>query len=175
MIEGKSLREIAATLNPKVHYVTLSRYRVILMGGLARRMKGKDSETLIIKDLAASHLGGKELNSVQERTRDELKQIALQVSARRLHWISDAESKQNIDQVTGEVWHDMNHAALARHDRNLLSTLELRARLDGLLTEGAAVVNVNLGVVLPTEGPQAQPAPAPASAGRQTIDLAVKR
>ena len=101
----------------------------------------------------------------------QVAEVVVDFSERREKWISDAEKRavlsksgEPIRDSDGSVVRDMDHRALSSHDRNNLSALELRAKLAGLLQDGAGVAaTVQFAIVMPptvTVAGQAAPAEA---------------
>ena len=143
ILAGKALRQVAATIDPPLHHATLARYRQVLLTSATRTMKAKGDTCLALKDLAADP---SETSAVNERLRGELHQSIQAANSRFDRWISSAESHEQVDPETGEVRYNMDHGALARHSRNVLSAIELRAKLAGLLQDGSATVAINIAV-----------------------------
>jgi hypothetical protein len=151
ILAGESMRSIGATVVPPVHHTSVARFRLKALGKATRTMRGKSPEVLSLKELSlASGANGNAFDGIQavsEQLRSELHN-AVEADRERLRkYLADAEAAQFVDPVTGEVSHNMDHGALARHIRNSLSSIELRARLSGLLQDGAGVaVNVAIAV-----------------------------
>jgi len=161
--QKRSLRQIAASLKPPVHVATLSRFRVRLIGSAAADMRGKQSNVRAIRDLASLHGGEKELDALRARIKNDLHSAVKKGIERRAKWIDDAETYQTVD-YNGVVHHNMNHTALAAHDRNSLNALEFTAKLHGLLQdESQRDINVQAVVVLP------QPAALPPAETPQQV------
>jgi len=87
-----------------------------------------------------------------EQTRLEIEKKLAAREKQRARWIADAESNQVIDAETGEVMHNMQHSALAKHDGNDLKALEFRAKLAGLLHENERGNVVNIAVCMTEPG-----------------------
>jgi len=162
IVGGKSLRTLAAKIAPPLHYATLARYRVRILGTATASLRGTNANSRALKDLAAVSGVGKHqeqrLDGIKNQVRLELDEAVLTQAKRFEKWLSDAESSQSVDDDTGEVRHNMDHAALARHARNALSAIELRAKLNGVLQDaaGSTQVNVNAVVVMPSHAPESR-------------------
>lgn len=156
ILSGKSLRSVAATLNPPLHHATLARYRIQLLGVASKNMRGSNDKALEIRAIADSHRDSDGISALQERVRTELQQVAEAQEERRLRWISNAEQQTEDGQL--------NHRALSSHDRNLLASLELRAKLAGVLNDGTQT-NTNVQVCVMMPGGTTSSTDAPAASG----------
>lgn len=173
-----SMRQIAATLDPPMNQATLARFRAKLLGHATSTMKGRDAKFTALKDLAAISTGtGVTEQDRQEsaaRIREEL-QNAVQNEQKLIdRYRLDAEAAQEVHPITGEVSHNMDHASLAKHTRNKLSTLELRAKLSGLLQDSSTgAATIRAVVMMPAPGDPA--AAQPAEPGRLAVEIDLKR
>lgn len=151
ILNGDSLRNIAATVAPPVHFTTLSRFRLNLLGRASKGVHAKGSIATAIKDLCSP---ADAKPDVQQRLRDELQQSIQRDRARYEGWLEDAEERPVLDKLgnpmlgaDGRVLRVMDHRALAAHSRNGLSAIELRAKLAGLLQDSATNVAVQIAVL----------------------------
>lgn len=158
ILAGMTLKVIAQGLKPSVHPATLSRYRMKLIGKAVNTMQGRSSKSLSILDVAGK--GSERVDGVEhikERKRVELQAATARAQERRERWISDAEKRAVLDKLgepvrdsDGTVIRAMDHAALARHDRNFISSIDLEARIAGVLTtEATTKTTVQVCVMMP--------------------------
>ena len=166
-------RAIAATLDPPLHYSTISRFRRKLLTSATTHLRGRTDKVRALKDLAAIAKGETTNGDLIADARARLQQKVLEASNRRQSWLSAAESipvfdKDGlpvIDPTTGKQMVTLDHRALAAHDRNNISATELEAKLAGILREEQKTATVNAVIVLPGNAPtavapEAQPEPA---------------
>jgi hypothetical protein len=143
ILAGKALRNIAATLDPPLHFTSLARFRKDMLKTASAGMHARGADCSAIKDLCADPA---DQSRVTERLRDDLQQSVQAANDRFDRWIDSAEAQEEVNAITGEVRYNMDHGALARHSRNVLSAIELRAKLAGLLQDGSATVAINIAV-----------------------------
>lgn len=160
-------------------YATIARFRAKLLGNATKLMRGRSENTSPLKDLGAMARGVATNESIAAAQRDKLQQVLAGALERRLRWTDDAENRPILDKTgqpiigaDGKPMMYMEHRALAAHDRNLLSALELQAKMDGILAPEAASFQVNAVIVLPSPA-----AAVPIEAGssespsRQVVDV----
>lgn len=150
---------IAELLDPPISAVTISKYRrrVLLTAGVRVLPKVHKKNDV------------QEMNTVQQMDsfgvdgakQDLLKRVQKH-SLRRERWIADAESKilRDADGLPmlgpdGKVLTELDHRALASHDRNHQSALELEGRLTGALLEQSSQTNVQIAILAPGTVPAA--------------------
>jgi len=177
ILAGEVLAKLAKQLNPPLHESTLCRYRMALLGKASGNMHGSSDKSIALKGVIHAYPKDEDgVSQYQKIIRRELQETALKAQQRRERWISDAEQSQQIDEETGEVRHNMDHAALSRHDRNMISSLELQAKLAGILTTEAALGNnVQVCVMMPTGALLPGQEPPPEPEGPAFIDIATVR
>lgn len=160
ILAGDSLRKIQSRIVPRLSVATLGRYRLTILANAVSPLHGRSPNNSDIKDIAAANNIIQDPNfgenAFLERTRQDIQKALLEREKRRAKWESDAESYQYVDPETGEVKHNMEHSALARHDANALKAIELRAKLSGLLTETQSTGNVQIALLFPGQVPQEQ-------------------
>jgi len=162
LLKGDSTRKVAASVNPPLNQSTVSRFRMQILSPAVGALKGSRPNPDKIKELANAQGITTPISEGKEQFKDIIRHqvqnsvLTLEKDFRR--WLGDAETSQSIDEVTGEVRHNMDHAALARHARNALSAIELRAKLNGVLQDaaGSTQVNVNAVVVMPSHAPESR-------------------
>jgi hypothetical protein len=140
ILAGATLRKLAATLDPPLHYATLSRFRLTLLGNAGKNIHARSATAAAIKEMAT---GKEDPGPAIQRAKTEVQQ-GLQKLAKRVDgWIGNAEQVADDGQL--------NHRALALHARNSLTALELKAKLEGLLQHDAATLqaNINIALILP--------------------------
>lgn len=159
ILAGEPVKEIAKRLQPPLHYSTISRYRMLLVGKAIHTMHGRSDKSLSMLDVAGKQVVGEDgPDHLKERMRTELQSAALEAESRRLRWISNAEQQTEDGQL--------NHRALSSHDRNLLASLELRAKLAGVLNDGTQTnTNVQVCVMMPGGTTSSTDAPDAGAAG----------
>lgn len=156
ILAGESLAKIARTVQPPVHHSSLSRYRMTLLGNATSKIVGRSDVSKALSALGSSVGSPDERSHVQAKLRQELHNRVNAAVERRERYRANAEELDEAGR--------MEHRALAAHDRNDLSALELQARLAGLLTDPSVQVNVqSVQVSLPA---------APAESEPQVIDVA---
>lgn len=87
--------------------------------------------------------------------------------SRRERWIASAESQKIVDK-DGEVHESMNHRALAAHDRNEGTDVEMLAKLGGLLANSQQPATLQCAVMMPVS---LTVQVTPGTTGTQTIDI----
>lgn len=172
-----STRQIAETIVPPLSHATIARFRAKLLGHATHNMKGSSGISRSVTDLAAISNGTgateSDRENVKSRIREELQHAVETEKSLIDRYRQDAETSQHVHPITGEVQHNMNHGALARHTRNKLSTLELSAKLSGLLQEsGTGGATIRAVVLMPSPGEQAG---APVEPGRLAVEIDMKR
>ena len=165
--------------------MTISRFKLKLLGPAVQSLSGKSESRKIIRDIAGTagaHGDPSQVaESVRESLRRELQGAINRDRQRRESWISDAEKRPVLDKLgepvkdsDGTVVRYLEHKALASHDRNNLTSLELQAKLAGVLqdtaTQGATIRAV---VLMPSPGDPA--AAQPAEPGRLAVEIDLKR
>jgi hypothetical protein len=162
-----TLAEIAAKLDPPLSQTTLSRFRKRLLGKISASTVVRSDKSLSFQQIAQSVDGNlnpsNQLDNLRVKFLDRLETM----SQRREKWLSEVENKP----YTGEDGiARMDHKALATHDRNHMSALELSAKLAGVMGAESAGQAVTVSLVLPVS-PGAT-ASGPASA---VIDISKTR
>lgn len=133
ILAGDAVRTIAAKLEPPVHHSTITRFRMKLLGVASRNLQSNNPTSNAIKELVSDPSG----ELATQRARTEIESALQRTHQKLAEWCDDAE--------TGNDGKPL-HQALAAHTRNNLSTLELRAKLSGLLNDGAQHIQVNIAV-----------------------------
>jgi hypothetical protein len=129
ILAGESLRKLAATVAKGLHPSTLSRYRMILLGRATKTLQSQSVTSKLMKELANP---GRDGENAQDRLRADLQQSVEHLEKRFEPWIQNAETVAKDGQL--------HHRALASHSRNLMTAVELRARLAGLLQDSATAL-----------------------------------
>lgn len=157
ILAGTPLRNIAATVDPPLHYSTLSRFRSTLVSSVASRIHARGESAKAIKTMAdgattyARGVSNQSDTDKGESNREEIRALLQRATAklesRFESWIKNAEEPAEDGQL--------HHSALSLHSRNALNAIELRAKLAGLLQDVAGVANnVAMAVlVVPTIAP----------------------
>lgn len=140
ILRGEPPALIAKTVRPPLRPRQVSQYIAICI------RKTQDNPSLM-PDLANS------MN--REFVRQELEEELARTAERRERWIEAAERDIQLDSE-GNVVAVMNHNALSRHDGNGLKSVELRARLAGLMNESSPTVQVTASINFPNVQTQAE-------------------
>jgi hypothetical protein len=126
---------------PPVHHSSISRFKLDLLRPAISSLRGVTPERNIIKELALSATTKQDseqhADAARETVRQNIHDRVQSLDDRLELWISDAECANEGKPL---------HPALAAHSRNMLSSLELRARLSGLLQDGASGTTINIAV-----------------------------
>lgn len=131
ILDGISLRQIGATAKPPLHKDTLARFRLKMLATTTKNLRGTSPTAIAVKGLGSPEALPEHREAVKSEILTELSERRAKRAARE----ASAESAQQINPITGEVRHNMDHAALGRYDANGLRDIEFRAQLAGLLTE----------------------------------------
>lgn len=152
ILAGEPLRAIGARVVPPVHHSSISRFKLDLLRPAVTKLRGVSPERNIIKELALSTGingdAGEHGDNARETVRQNIHDRVHSLDSRLEAWISDAERANDGKPL---------HPALAAHSRNILSSLELRAKLAGLLQDGTNGTTINVAVMASSPG---QPADA---------------
>lgn len=152
IISGKPLVQIAAKLDPPLHFATISRYRTKVLGVATRKMHGKSATTKALKEFGQAVASEDGENDVKKALRDELQMSCKRLNERRERWIQDAERVAVYDDSGAAVGSKMDHRALSSYDRNDLSSIELQAKLAGILQETANHVQIVASMQIGSDG-----------------------
>lgn len=170
-------REVAASLQPSLHYSTISRFRRKILGHAAGSIHRRTAEVSTLKDLCQIGVEGKAgetaVESAKQRLRAELQNSVAARKSRRERWISEAEKRPIVSSETGEiVGNMMDHKALAAHDRNEGSDIEFSAKLSGLMQDSApGGATIRAVVLMPSPGDTS----STLDPGRLAVEIDLKR
>lgn len=162
ILAGTPLRTIGTNAVPPLHHTTLSRFKLKLVAPAVKRMRGSSPKHQEIKDIArASGVFGDASEGaaeVQDAMRQRVYSAVDKLDDQFAGWIQDADNRAVLDKLgmpvrdsDGTVVRYKEHRALAAHSSNMLKSLEFRARLAGLLQDGAhsAQIITNIQLVMP--------------------------
>ena len=155
ILAGESLRAIGARVVPHLHHTSIARFKLQLLKPAIHSLRGVSPERNRMKSLALSAGingdAGEQASLAQDAVRQEIHNSVSKLDERLEAWIADAEKANEGKPL---------HPALSAHTRNVLSSLELRAKLSGLLTDGT-VTTINVAMVQADSSPsQAQEPPS---------------
>lgn len=150
ILAGESLRQLASRINPTIHHATLGRFRLRLLQSATKPLTQNHAITHNFKDLITVATGDDSDMRASERLsmglRGELSGLVRAKLTRRDRWIKDAEARPILDDDARPITREaddgelipltqMDHKALAAHDRNETSDLDLLARLGQLYSD----------------------------------------
>lgn len=169
ILAGETLRSIAKRVVPELNHVTLSRFKLQTLAPAVQSLKGKTARHNAIKDIAtAAGIRGDYDNGhdvVDQAIKHQIHGSIEKLEKRFEGWIDDAERRVVLNKdgmpvydSAGEPVRYLEHKALAAHSRNMLSSVELRAKMAGLLQDGTPGTHINITLAMsnsPTETAQA--------------------
>jgi hypothetical protein len=159
MLEGKPMASIAHWVKPPVSRATLSRYRLKVLATAIEPLRSRGAISRSIKDVGSVMGLSGDVDAgranVVEQARTSITKTLEGLSTRRFGWMSDAEEKPLLDAlgmpiiINGKPLTNLDHRALAAHDRNTISALDLQAKIAGAYAEGTTNVSVTNVVMIP--------------------------
>lgn len=182
IVAGDALRSIVSRVSPSVSIATLSRFRRRVLAQALEPIRAQGNNRQL-KEIA---IGGRiipDTTGIVASQTDVVKrriQEAIEASSnRRAKWITDAEEKPLLDElgmpiiVNGKPLSNLDHRALAAHDRNNLSALDLQAKIAGAYAENPTTVSVTNVVMIPAgrDRDEALPVIAALGAAGEVIEL----
>lgn len=173
--------EIGQSIDPPLHMSTIAKFRRKVLASSVTSLRPKSQQGKEVQEAGNRDIAyGDKVDSARA---DLLARIQKH-SLRRERWISDAENQvlRDADGLPmagpdGKVLTSLDHRALAAHDRNHQSAMELEGRLTGALLEQSNQANVQLAIYMPQmDASQPTPAAAAAPAGQiQVYDIGTTR
>lgn len=182
ILAGVSCRKLASQIRPMVHHSTLGSFKLKLLQTAVKPLRPQYDTQRSLIDIVSIASGDKQDQAPAQRLaeglRSEIQGLVRAKLDRRRKWITNAESKVLRDSsgtavqvsqtdsdgvVTMIDLTEMDHKALAAHDRNETSDLDLLARLGQLYSEaptgdagvralmsfGDVIINVAAGSQVP--------------------------
>ncbi len=144
ILNGLSLRTIGRTAVPPIAHTTLAGFRAKMLQTAAKSLRPHTVGRNILKDaIMAGHPDRPDIGAaqrVEDTLRTELTDIVRSKFERRERWIKDAEDRPVLIEgkplmLDGRPLTQMDHKALAAHDRNDATYVDLLARLGQLYSD----------------------------------------
>jgi hypothetical protein len=180
LLNGTSVRTIAATLDPPIHYTALARYsrkviRPVIQRNAERIAERIAQQTARAPVKAISKLSGVPRNSVDPDTAQivlrETENVLRDAPIVQPYLARIAEHQQTIDAAIGFACDNEDPKAVAALVTTDLKGMEFHARLMGVNLDGQrqAATEVNLTLMLPI--PRALPTAAPRQLGPADVEF----
>lgn len=145
LLAGKSVRSVSRTVNPPIAHSTLSVYRHTILARAAKGFRANELGHNILKDVIISTDPNNQDKAAAGRLESALRTESMSVVRSKMdrqnRWIQQLEKTPMLDSngvqvvLDGVPQFQPDHRALAAHDRNQTSDLDLLARLGQLYQE----------------------------------------